>query len=263
MSQPVVLSSSSLSEYLLCGKKWEFDHVLGIRMAPSVRSTIGVSVHRAAEVNLTQKIESTVDLPEDVVLDVFSTTFDEDAATIETPEEPIGPGKDSGVKLTRLMHRELSPPIQPLFVEKQVQFQISGVDYSTYLDLVDREHRVRDLKTTQRVPDTGKHLLQMTAGSVGFRQQTGLTESDVQLDFLVRKKKPEYVPLRWGGPVSNVSIKAFADTVRDVHAGIMAGRFPMNGPQSYACGWCQYRPICPLWAGRKQLPQQLDIPPSE
>jgi hypothetical protein len=215
-----------------------------------VRSTIGVAVHAAAETNLSQKIESRLDLPEADVLDAFSMSYDVEAQEIEKPEEPIPQGKDSGVLLTRLLHREVSPIIQPALVEHQVQYQIGGVEWSTYLDLVDDQDAVRDLKTTLRKPDEAKHVFQMTSGAVGYRQQTGKQESDVKLDFLVRKKKPEYVPVAWGGPVSDQSIKAFADTVSNVHAGIMAGRFPMNGPQSHACSWCPYTNICPLWKGR-------------
>jgi hypothetical protein len=250
VAEPVVLSSSALSEYLLCGEKYYLHKIEGRRNAPSVRTVIGVAVHAAAETNLSQKIESRLDLPEADVLDAFSTSYDVEAQEIETPEEPIPQGKDSGVGLTRLLQREVSPSIQPVKVEHQVQFQIQDVEFSTFLDLQDEEGKVRDLKTTRRSPDRAKHVFQMTAGAIGMRQQTGEQESDVQLDVLVRNKKPKYVPLAWGGPVSDQSIKAFADTVKVVHDNIMAGRFPMNGPQSHACGWCDVWMYCPLWKGR-------------
>jgi CRISPR/Cas system-associated exonuclease Cas4 (RecB family) len=221
-----------------------------VRWAPSVRSTIGVAVHAAAEVNLAQKITTREDVPQNDMLDAFSTSFDTEAQEIETPEESLGAGKDSGALLTKLHHKEVSPVIQPVLVEHQVQYRVGDIEVSTFLDTVDEEDRVLDLKTTLRKPDFAKHLLQMTLGAVGFRQQTGRQETDVRLDVLVRNKTPKYVPLEWGGSVSDQSIKAFADTVKVVHDGIMAGRFPMNGPQSHSCSWCPYTSICPLWKGR-------------
>jgi hypothetical protein len=45
--------------------------------------------------------------------------------------------KDAGIKLTELHHKEVSPLIQPIWVEKPVQFNLNGVTYSGQIDIVD------------------------------------------------------------------------------------------------------------------------------
>lgn len=175
--------------------------------------------------------------------DVFSDNFDSIAGDIEDPEEPIGIAKDSGIKLVRLHRREVSPIIQPVWVEKAGQLTINGIPYSWTMDVVDDKDRVRDTKTKARAPRLEDYMLQMTGYALGFRQETGRTESDVVIDGLVRGKVPHYIPL-YGGQVSDQRISSFAATLGAVSNGIEAGDFIPNGLTNGACNWCGYADIC-------------------
>lgn len=262
MAVPVVLSPTSLKTFFTCPQKYEFRHLLYLERPPSVKATIGTSAHRAVEVNYQQKIESRVDVPEDVVLDVFSDTFDNEAKLIDRPEEPIPKAKDSGIGLVKLHHRDVAPKTQPKWVEKAAQFRLisahregcdrgptctCGVPFSSTVDLVDEEGAVRDLKTTARTPSGGAHLMQVAGGALAYEVETGEKAADLVIDYLIRTKIPKYHEERWGGPVDEHLKRIFARQVNTAYDMIQAGLFPANGVEGYACGYCEYKPICPAW----------------
>lgn len=199
------------------------------------------------------KVVTEIDLPEDYVLDVFSTAYDEQVREVHDPQEDPGAAKDQGIRLVSLQHNEVAPGIQPVLVEAPIQFEINGMVYSGTLDFSDSRGRVRDWKTTARKPSNpNSYQLAMTGYALGYRELTGETETDIQLDFFVRykKKEPAYYPIPAGGPVPDRAIAIFADTVARAHDAIMAGRFVPNGLASNACSWCGFRDICPYYNQR-------------
>jgi hypothetical protein len=218
---------------------------------------IGIAAHRAIEVNMAQKVETMVDLPQDEVLDAFNDSFEteiygwEPAEGEESPEE----GKSSGLKLVQMAHDRVLPKIQPLAVEMPVQMSIRAsegdrsVPYSGVLDLVDTKGRVHDWKTTKRRPTStaGLHILQMTGYALGYRAETGQQESEVVLNHFIRTQTPQYLPVASGGPVEAGAIRTFANIVNNVSQQIESGTFVPNGLMSGACSWCGYQSICPAY----------------
>ena len=268
MAVPVVLSPTSLKTFLTCPQKYEFRHLLYLESRPSVKATIGTSAHKAVEVNYRQKLETRVDVPEDVVVDAFSDTFDNESKMIDHPEEPLGKAKDSGVGLVKLYHTgtdaqpPVAPRIQPKWVEQSAQFRListhregcdrgptctCGVPFSVTADLVDEEGAVHDLKTTARTPSGGAHLMQVAGGALAYEVATGDAASDLVIDYLIRTKIPKYHEERWGGPVDAQLKRVFARQVTTAYDMIQAGMFPASGVEGYACGYCEYKPICPAW----------------
>ena len=251
MSDPLVLSASSITTFLRCGQQWYYAYMEGIKSPPSIRRAIGVAAHRSLEVDLAQKIDSGTDLPVDDLLDAFRDTYEvetygwEPDNDDETPEK----GEKSGLQLVRHAHEAVLPPIQPVLVEEPVQFRVGGIPYSGIIDLADSKGRVMDWKTTKRRPTNtaGLQVLQMTGYAVGYRQLTGERESEVVLQHLVRTQVPQHIPVASGGPVTKHAINVFAQTVATVHQQIQAGRFLPNGLVSGACSWCGYKAICPAY----------------
>lgn len=247
---PQVYSGSSISTFLRCAKQWEYAYVYAIKKPPRLRMVIGNAAHAAVEVNFTQKITSRTDMPLSDVEDAFSDEFDRLVVEAEPdPDEPARAGKDSGVLVVRSYQENVAKDIQPLMVEKEVQFDINGVAYSGYVDLVDDQRTIRDLKTTGRRPyDQGrKYALAMTGYALGYRALTGDTESDVVLDYMVRTLKPYHLPVRAGGPVSEKSVNNFASIVAQVDAAVRSGNFLPTGLTNGACSWCGYKDICPAY----------------
>lgn len=240
------LSASSMTTFLRCGQQWYYAYVLGEKSPPTLKQARGIAVHKAVEVNMEQKIDSKVDVPVEQMLDAYSDSWDEvgsDGFQVEEDEDE-GEMKDKGIELTKLHHSEVSPTIQPLWVERPVQFDINGVTFSGQIDTVDEMKRVRDTKTTARAPRPEQYLMNMTGYALSVRQLTGEVETDTVLDYLIATKKPRYLPITAGGPVTDKAINQFANTVDAVAGAIDAGRFVPNGVQNGACSWCGYAAQC-------------------
>ena len=250
-SDELVLSASSVGCYLRCPAQWEFRYIRRVRRPPTVRQVIGLAGHVAFETNLLAKVDRGQDLPEDTVLDVFSDEYDERSReTWDDPEDPIAKAKDQGVRVVEKQHRDIAPGIFPTFVEESFQFRILGVHYSGTFDFADHLGQVRDWKIVARKPSgSGTYGLAMTGYALGYRQKTGQIERAVQLDVIQRHKRdaPSYYPVNSGRPLSDETIALFADTVKEVHDGILAGRFPYRGIFNQTCGYCDYRDLCPAY----------------
>lgn len=247
MAQPIILSASSINTYLRCGHQWYLAYVVQMKRPPNLRQVVGIAAHSAIEHNFAQKILTKVDVTADEMTDVFSDNFDHVAVEVENLEEPLGVAKDAGIKLVKLHRREVSPAIQPVWVEQAGQFSINDVPYAWTVDLVDDKDRVRDTKTKRDAPRLEDYMLQLTGYALGFRQETGRKETDTVIDGLVRGRAtpamPRYVPL-YGGQVSDQRVSSFANTVSTVHEAIGAGTFAPNGLTNGACNWCGYADIC-------------------
>ena len=250
MTAPFVLSASSVATFLRCGRQFWYAYVERRRDPPTVKQIVGRATHEAVETNYRQKLVTTTDLPTIDVLDAFTTAYDREIPDVDTPEEDTGKAKDSGVAITRLYQHDVAPGIQPEFVKEPVQFEVNGIPYSGFLDLA-AAGRVRDLKTTTRKPNADNpYGIQLTGYALGYRQKTGKKEAGVALDYLVRTKKPQYVPVE-SGPVSDATIRSYASVVQQVSDSIEAGTFLPNGliGNPPACSWCGYKAICPDYQG--------------
>jgi hypothetical protein len=180
----LILSASSVSTFLRCGHQWFLAYVEGIKSPPSLAMARGLAVHKAVEHNMVQKVASHEDVPVGDMLDAFSTSWDALSTEGLRVDEDKDPGevKDGGVALTRLHHQEVSPLIQPIYVEHPVQFDINGITYSGQIDIVDEMGRIRDTKTTKNRPKPESYLFGMTGYAVAARQMTGEIETDVVLE---------------------------------------------------------------------------------
>lgn len=245
MSDITVLSGSSLATYLRCGLQWEFAYVKRIRRPPRVRMVIGTAAHEAIEVNYRQKRETFVDLPEADVLDAFATAYDREVVEAEDDEDK-GEAKDDGIKLTQIYQTEVAPKVQPVLVEEPMQALVNGIPYSGVIDLTDQNNRIRDTKTSAKAPDESMYRLSMTGYAVLFREHSGTEESGITLDYLIRTKKPYYLPVE-GGAVDDGELGRFAGVLEAVSDGINAGSFPPNGLLNRSCSWCGYADICPAY----------------
>lgn len=210
---------------------------------------LGVAAHEAVETNYRQKLGTKLDLPISDVTDAFADAFSRLTEDVEDdPEESMGAAKDSGVTLVKEYQKVVAPTVQPLFVEQEVQFRLDSVPYTGFIDLVDQNRQVRDLKTTKRKPsDRTSYALAMTGYAVGYRQLTGHVEAGVTLDYMVRTQKPYYYPASSAGPITDVAIAGFSQILTGVSERVQRGIFLPTGLNHGACGWCGYRDICPAF----------------
>jgi hypothetical protein len=250
MADPVVLSGSSLNTFLRCPTQWELLYVRRIRRPPNLKMALGISGHAAAEADLKHKVQTWEDLPREEVVQTFVDSFHETAH--DSPEKPEKKETratmlDSGVLAVGTWYDEVAPTTAPVLVEQNGQFTINDIHYDWTADLVDQDTIVRDFKFVGRKPDSGsEYALNMIGYALGFREMTGEIEAGVQLDYVVRTKKPYYLPLA-APTIPPKDISAFADIVTMTHQQISAGSFPPHGLKSGACSWCGVSDLCPYY----------------
>lgn len=245
-------SASSVATFMRCAKQWEYAYIYEFKRPPSVRMVLGSAAHAAEEVNYKQKIDTHTDLSTENVLDVFSDAFDSGVADAEPdPEDKEQPedAKDSGIRTLTVYHETVAPFIEPLWVEHEGLIHINNIPYSYTVDLVDTDGRVRDHKYTKRRPQgPGDYRLALIGYAMGYRNETGLIESDVQLDYMVRTKTPYHWPVAAGGPIPESAEIAFAGILEMINQAVMEGIFLPTGLTNHACSWCGYNTICPAYA---------------
>lgn len=259
MSEPVVMSASSLNTMLRCGLQWDFAYVKRIRRPPGLKMALGIAAHAAIEVDLTQKMESGLNLPKEEVVETFRDAFTKEAEDAEeTAKETRGSMLDSGVAIVDFWYDEQGVKTVPVAVEVHGQFTINGVPYDWTADLIDHnvwaQERIRDHKFVSRTPEQSddRYLINMVGYAIGRRRQTGIVEGERVLEHYVRLKTPKYVPIVLE-TVTDEEIREFAEIVGGAYDAIQAGTFLPNGLQSGACSWCGYRDLCPAYRGRRSF----------
>jgi hypothetical protein len=242
-----------MTTFLRCGMQWSFAYVRGIKSPPSLKAVRGIAIHKAAEVDMSQKVHTGVDISAEEMIDTYSDSWTAETAngyTIDDDGTTPGDIKDKGVEMVQLYRDKVAPRIQPVLVEEPIQFEINGQPYSGQIDVAERKKGkliIRDTKSTARKPDPAQYTLNMVGYAVSQRQVTGEVEADTVLDYLIGTKVPRYLPVNNGGPVSDQEIRRFSTVVSEVAANIKAGRFPPNGLVNGACSWCGYKSICPAY----------------
>jgi RecB family exonuclease len=251
MTEQQNLSASSVLTFLRCEYQWYLAYVEGHVSPPSFAQARGIAVHKAVEANMVQKVQSHEDMHVEDMKDAFSTSWNQEGKDgfQDDAKKDEGEVKDAGIALTALHHKEVSPLIQPMWVEEPVQFDINGITYSGQIDIVDEMFRVRDTKTTGSKPRPESYLFGMTGYAVAARQKAGLEEADVILDYLVATKNPYYLPVNAGGPVSDDQIRRFTATVEAVAKGIKKAAWVPNGLQGRGVceSMCGYKHLCPYY----------------
>lgn len=262
---PTVLSGSSVNTFLRCGLQWHFAYVLQLKRPPSIKQGLGITAHEAVALNYEQKVLTFMDLPAEEVVQKFEDEWDVLSVEMEdvTEEARIGKrglplkskketkaqARESGIKAVMKHHEEVASVVQPVWVERQIQFKLNDtIDWTGIFDVSDDKGRVRDNKFVSRRPqDGGAYILPMIGYALGYRQISGEIETEIVLDHIVRTEEPYYLPLVSGGPITDEAIAQFARIVTEVKRSIDAGIFLPTGLQSHACGWCSYSDICPAY----------------
>jgi len=150
---PSVLSPSSLNLYLDCQAKWFYRKVLGIPEKRTLALGLGTAVHEALGANFKQKIETHEDLPVEGVRTVFRDSFERqlDEVALDADDD-IADAKNCGEVMLSVYMREAAPAIEPAAVERPVCGEIGGVPVSGFIDLLDVDGNIVDLKTAKKKP---------------------------------------------------------------------------------------------------------------
>lgn len=267
-SKKPYISPSQISSYTRCGEAYRRRYLQGERIPPSIAITRGISVHKGAEKNFKQKIESRQDLPVGDTVDLAVSTFEgivRNEGVILTPDEEsvgrdkiVSEAKDSTAKTAELLAKDVMPSYQPVEVETPVEINLDSSSHNLrgIVDLTVEGDGIVDLKTSGKswTQERADRDGQFTFYSMLHRSKTGKDPEFINIENLVATKKPKRILIRTTRSMDDY--EPMINRMNRVIDGINKGVFspPMEG--SWWCGpvYCGYWSTCP-YVNRKRSPK--------
>ena len=256
------ISPTQLSMASKCPAQYEFRYIKGIIKPPNVAMIRGAGVHAAAEFNFRQKIETHADVPVSDAVEIAAEAFDGRAAEeIEFTEEEksakdrtLGDAKDATVRMAEFHITDQAPDYQPVLVEERIRVALSGrADLLGFVDVLDDQHRVTDLKTGAKAKpqDAADSSLQLTVYHALVAHLTGTPPTELRLDTVLDQKRgckrQVLSTQREYRDVCNLGHR-----INALNAMIETGLFPPTDPSAWWCSkrWCGYAGMCKYYSGR-------------
>lgn len=242
---------SSIDTFLRCGKKYEFQHIRGIRMPTPSYFTVGHAVDAGANANFAQKIESKTDLPVADVLDVVATEFDKEAKETDWTDVDPGEEKDTAIACATVLHEQVAPKIQPATVQEKFDLQLDDYTLTGTMDLTTQDDWVRDTKTSSKKSAYGVHgQLQPAMYDLAFEALRGRRANGFGFDIAIKKNSvksgvsAEIQTIE--GRVTNEDRTFLLSAISSVHKAIQAGVFLPASPKAWWCsaGQCEFWFMC-------------------
>jgi len=233
--RPVVFSASSVSAYLDCHLRWFFGYILNEQGEQSEAQRVGIAVHDYAEHRLRGE-SPTILHPLDSLIAVHAAAAVFDADILPTYRDPV-------------------------LIEAAFQIAVNDIPFSGILDAVDRQdigpntyaNILRDLKTTSSRPKAGRYHFNMVGYWLGARE-LGHEAAIMQLDYIVRTKKPYYWPEVVAAPDED-DIEWFAATLQAVADGVGRADYKPTGVGTRVCSYCPHKAICGPYSRYKEVTQ--------
>ncbi len=251
------LSVSQIGMYQRCPRQYQFRYLDDIKIPPRGVMIQGKAYHEAVAANFRHKIDNSVEMPLEQVVDVFSDTFEgqrSDRTTtdegevwefdqVDWGEDDPGELKDQGVALTRLYVTKVADGVTPLRVEEREQIEVGGVpfvlvkDLETATEVIDHKLKARrfsqaDLNNELQPAAYTLMSHKEFAYHVALKQKTLAIETPLQDERL--RIRPALKDHEW-----------FTKIVADTWAAIQAGIFPVR-PNGWHCSeaFCGYWQLC-------------------
>jgi hypothetical protein len=256
-------SYTQLAMLQKCGVQYEFRYVKGIKAPPGIALIRGRGVDEATRLNLSQKVKSRQEAPEDVVADAAAQAVDEGFAgelALTEEEQTVGTDKlkgrtkDTAVGLALLHRAKVSPTFQPVAVQKKITLTPNPKALSKslvgYLDVEDEAGAVRDTKSSKRTPggDAAEKSDQLTMYALLTKAQKGTLPSAVILDTLIETEAGNRSIDTKRSVRTDADLDRLVLRLQAAEKSIQAGLFLPTNPESWWCSrnWCGYYRMCPF-----------------
>jgi len=182
-----ILSPSQVSTIMDCAYRWHAKHILKMPEPATSNQILGRAVHSALAANFEQKCDTKFDLPVPGVLVVYREAWAvlSEETEFRDDEDPDELGR-AGEALVAKYMEEAAPRIEPVAVEMRVEGVIAGVKVVGYIDLVDVDGCVIEIKTAKARPSSidPMHRFQVAT----YRHLTHLARGTGRIDTLVKTK---------------------------------------------------------------------------
>jgi RecB family exonuclease len=175
-----------------CHARWWFKYIERLPDPPNASLALGRAVHSALAQNFEQKVETYEDLPLSGVLSLFREAWakERDQAEFRDDECPAQLAI-TGEALVGKYLDEVAPEIEPAAVELHVEGEIGGVRVHGFIDLLDTDGRIIDLKTAKASPGGIEPMNRFQIAT--YRQLAPAASGKGRVDTLVKTKTPKIV----------------------------------------------------------------------
>lgn len=236
------VSYTQITTYMQCPARWWFRYVVGLKVPPTAALVWGRAVDRALSHNYAVKIEKGTDEYEDVLEDMFTDTYREEARdAVFLPDESPEKDEEIGRARIREYRRVVAPTVMPRGVQREYERDVGGISLTGIVD-VETDDEIIDIKTGSRT---------QSAISDGQRLQLELYNSlrpaparRMSVHLLVRNEVK-------GSGVVVLSALPEADhrIVESVLSGVVKGMrheviYPNRAAPTCSRRWCGYWEIC-------------------
>jgi len=262
------LSPSQVSTFFGCPAAYYQRYILGRKIPPGIALHMGTGLHAASDVNFTQKMASRRDLPRDVFADAAEQAYNERLRDegVLLPQEDASRAKlfleeckVKTIQMAGVLHDDVAPLVQPIAVEKDVEFTregVPGVVFAGRLDVLDETHDVIDIKGSKSKWPAGKAEQegQPVFYLHGAREYLGTQSKDFIFHVITKGKTPVHQPVRTTRDESD--LLALEEQAKIIVNMRKAGLFPPCDPGHWRCSpvWCGYYLAgCKYISRRKRL----------
>jgi CRISPR/Cas system-associated exonuclease Cas4 (RecB family) len=175
-----------------CQIRWWFKYGLKMPDPATGNLALGRAVHAALGQNFAQKVETHEDLPVLGVLALFREAWSNECQQIEfrddeNPEQLAA----TGLALVTKYMDFLAPTVEPAAVEVRVDGEIAGVKVRGWIDLLDVEGRVIDIKTARARPSTIEPMHKFQIATYAHLMPGASGQG--RIDTLVKTKTPQVI----------------------------------------------------------------------
>jgi DNA helicase II / ATP-dependent DNA helicase PcrA len=235
----VLLSATDIDTYRSCPLKYKFARVFRIPQEPTIHQRFGIVVHQVLE--RFHAAESSELGSLDELLALLEQSWRRSGFTGATEEERQLYAKASSA-LIRYHERACEDAAEPVWFERQFSFKLGPHLVRGRVDRVDRlasgAYELIDYKTGRPKPaDQLADDVQLSLYAIGAREAWGLETSQGAYYYLLDDVKAT-VP-------GDAQRRAWiTEVATDVAEHIKAQEFEPT-PSARACGFCDYRLICP------------------
>ena len=277
-------SYSALDTYQTCPLKFKWQVLDRIKTADTKEAIFGNAAHAALKFMFTR---SPLFPTLDEVIDAFRNIWQEkkarspfiwnDIAKQETPwdENEAEAYLENGISMLKKFYKE-NPPWNFNVLNLETRFDVILEDSKTkaqhilagIMDRIDKNpdgsYEIIDYKTASRMPVQEKvnQNLQMSIYHLGLiKQWPHLENADIKLS-LYFLKHGEKITTRRAKKDLEATKKNIISLINEIQERQKTNDFPPT--PSALCGWCGYRPICPMWKHEykesiRQLADQKEI----
>lgn len=259
------LSVSQVGTFSRCPEQWRRRYIEKEVIPPGIAARVGTGVHKGAEVNWKEKVQTGRDEPLNVVQDAARDAYKKgllDGVYIPPQEKgsakkDMAEGVDVVTSLAEVFHRDMAPTIMPRYVEKKVEYQDPRlpVPFIGYIDLITEDLRLSDMKTAARSWSQAKadEDLQATGYWKFVQELLGQEPSSITFDVLVKNKTPKYQVIETTRQAADWdALVARCQTMLKM---VEAGIFPPAETGSWICSprFCGYWWTCPYIPKHKKI----------